>query len=76
MKTYQTIEPSGFRRGEYVGHCNGAQRIVRDGAGWRTAGLRSQAGAPVFLSASTLAELDAMLVNESRRIADKTTSVS
>lgn len=75
MKNYLRIEPS-IRRGEYIGHCNGAQRILRDGSRWRTAGLRSQVGAPVFLSARTLNELDGMLDDESRRLADKAASAS
>ena len=28
------IEKSGLRKGEYVGYCNGANRITRFGSGW------------------------------------------
>lgn len=58
MKSLLRIEKSAFRRGEYVGYCQGAQRVIRDGAVWRTAGLCSSAGNPVVASARTLAQLD------------------
>ena len=53
------ISKSGFRRGEYVLHLNGAQRVVRCERGWRTAGLCSLAGGSIFASGRTLAELSA-----------------
>ena len=29
------VEKSGWRKGEYVGYCNGANKIIRSGSGWR-----------------------------------------
>ena len=55
------IDKSAFRRGEYVGYCNGAQRIRKGGLGWQTYALGSTQGEPVFVSAPTLRELGAML---------------
>ncbi len=57
----QNISKSAFRKGEYVGHCCGAQRIVRHADGWYTQGLVSCAGKPVYVHARTLAELGAKL---------------
>lgn len=61
MKNLSHIEKSAFRRGEFVGYCNGAQRIIRNGAGWKTAGLRSASGVPVNASGRTLEELNSKL---------------
>ena len=55
------ISKSAFRKGEYVAHCCGAQRVIRSGAGWRTAGLLSLRGTAVYRSARTLAALGATL---------------
>lgn len=35
MKAMANIEKSGLRKGEYVGYCNGANRIRREGKFWR-----------------------------------------
>ncbi len=51
------IEKAAFRKGEYVGYCQGAQRIIRGGEGWRTAGLRSSAGKTLSVTAPTLEAL-------------------
>jgi len=55
------ISKSAFRKGEYVGHCRGAQRILRFADGWRTCGLLSLAGTAVYAKGRTLAELGAKL---------------
>lgn len=55
------IEKSGFRRGEYIGYCNGAQRIRRSGSGWATYALGSSSGVFVYAYADTLRELGAKL---------------
>lgn len=57
MKLPHNIEKSAFRKGEYVGYCNGAQRIRRGGEGWVTNGLCSSQGEAVFAQARTLMEL-------------------
>jgi len=54
---HPNIESSAFRKGEYIGYCNGAQRIRRCGKGWQTYGLASSQGEAVFFYARTLAEL-------------------
>jgi hypothetical protein len=51
------IEKSGFRKGEYVGYCKGAQRIRRTSYGWQTYALASSAGEFVAASGRTLKEL-------------------
>lgn len=51
------IEKSAFRKGEYVGYCNGAQRIRRTGKGWQTYALGSSKGVFVPAYGRTLAEL-------------------
>lgn len=61
MKLPNNIDKSAFRRGEYVGYCNGAQRIRRGGEGWRTYALGSSAGKFVDATAPTLMELGAKL---------------
>ncbi len=53
------ISRSAFRKGEYVMHAAGAQRVIRTGTTWRTAGLLSLAGKGVWLVARTLKELGA-----------------
>ena len=57
MKSHPRIDKSAFRRGEYIGYCNGAQRIRRCGNGWQTYGLASSAGEAVFATAPTLQAL-------------------
>ena len=61
MKNLSNIEHSRFRRGEYVGYCQGVQRIRRGGLGWQTYALGSSAGQFVAMSARTLEELNAKL---------------
>ena len=52
------ISKSGFRRGEYVLHLGGAQRVVRSREGWRICGLLSLQGRPLYAGpCRTLAEL-------------------
>lgn len=53
----QNIDKSAFRKGEYIGHCNGAQRIRKGGQGWETYALASTQGAFTPATASTLCEL-------------------
>jgi len=61
MKYYSNIEKSAFRKGEYVGYCQGAQRIRRAAGGWQTYALGSTAGQFVPLHAPTLEELNEKL---------------
>ena len=63
MASYLNIDKSAFRWGEYVGYCNGAQRIRRCGYGWETYSLGSSSGTFTPLRARTLREL-------SRKISD------
>lgn len=58
---HPNIDKSSFRRGEYVGYCNGAQRIRRGGQGWETYRLGSSAGAFTYATAGTLFELGGKL---------------
>jgi hypothetical protein len=51
------IDKSAFRKGEYVGHCQGTQRIRRGGQGWQTYALGSTSGHFIYASAPTLKEL-------------------
>ena len=51
------IEKAAFRKGEYIGYCNGAQRIRKGGQGWRTYELGSAAGTFVSVTAPTLRQL-------------------
>lgn len=51
------IEKSAHRRGEYVGYCNGAQRIRKGGEGWRTYALGSTDGTFIPTTAPTLRQL-------------------
>lgn len=61
MKALPNIEKSAFRKGEYIGYCNGAQRIRRCGAVWQTYALGSATGTPVFIYAATLEEMSRRL---------------
>lgn len=61
MKALLNISKSAFRKGEYVGHCNGAQRIRRGGEGWVTYALGSSAGTFTPATAPTLEALSAKL---------------
>lgn len=45
------------RRGEYIGYCNGAQRIRKECGYWVTYGLGSAQGKQVYASGKTLREL-------------------
>lgn|GEM_PF-4830457 len=65
MKNLPNIDKAAFRRGEYVGYCNGAQRIRRCSAGWETYALGSSAGKFEPARASTLEELSAILAARS-----------
>lgn len=38
MKNLSNVEKSAFRRGEYIGHLDGAQRITRNGKEWMMLG--------------------------------------
>lgn len=61
MKYLHNIEKSAFRKGEYVGYCNGAQRIVKLGQQWVCNGLVSSAGTRMYAAAATLKELSKIL---------------
>ena len=39
MRDYTNIDKSGFRKGEYVGYCNGAKRIRLFDQGWHLEGV-------------------------------------
>ena len=54
---HPNIEKSAFRHGEYVGYCNGAQKIRKGGQGWETYGLGSQTGVRTYATAQTLFKL-------------------
>ena len=58
---HHNIEKSGFRHGEYIGYCNGAQRIRRGGQGWETYSLGSSAGQFTYATADTLYQLGGKL---------------
>jgi hypothetical protein len=60
---HPNIDKSATRKGEYIGYCNGAQRIVRGGQGWRTAGLVSSAGITTYATAQTLFQLGGQLAH-------------
>ena len=52
------ISKSGFRRGEYVLHLDGAQRIIGKPGDWRVCGLLSLSGRPLYAGpCRTLADL-------------------
>lgn len=55
MKNFHNIEPSGFRKGEYIGYAHGVWRITR---GWRS--WLCSNGAQSF-TRRTLAEISAAL---------------
>ena len=61
MKYLHNIEKSAFRKGEYVGYCNGAQRIVKVGQQWVCNGLVSSTGTRMYAAAATLKELSKIL---------------
>jgi hypothetical protein len=61
MKYLHNIEKSAFCKGEYVGYCNGAQRIIKSGQQWVCSGLVSSAGTRMYASAATLKELSKIL---------------
>ena len=58
---HPNIDKSTFRAGEYVGYCNGAQRIRRGGKGWETYALGSQSGVFTYATEQTLHELGGKL---------------
>lgn len=58
---HPNIEKSATRKGEFIGHCNGAQRIRRGGLGYETYALGSSAGVFTYATASTLFELGGKL---------------
>ena len=60
---HPNIDKSAFRRGEYVGYCNGAQRIRKGGQGWETYSLGSSAGVATYATAATLFELGGKLAH-------------
>ena len=61
MKYLHNIEKSAFRKGEYVGYCNGAQRIVKFNHQWVCNGFVSYAGTRMYNAAATLEELSKIL---------------
>lgn len=58
MRYLHNIEKSGFRKGEYVGYCDGAWRIVRVSGIWRAIHVN---GKYWSVEAPTLAELSPLL---------------
>lgn len=68
MKQLFTIEKCSTRKGEYIGYCNGAQRIRKGGKGWQTYALGSSSGEFFPATAKTLEELDAILLSEAIRL--------
>lgn len=67
MRNLPNIEKSAFRKGEYVGHCKGAQLIRKGGEGWETYRLGSiSQGEFVRVTARTLAELSIKLEDEEK----------
>ena len=61
MKSLSRIDKAAFRQGEYVGYCNGAQRIRKCGNLWQTYTLGSSTGEFVQLYAHTLEEMNRLL---------------
>ena len=59
---HPNIERSAFRRGEFIGYCNGAQRIRKGGQGYETYSLAS-AGVKTYATAPTLFELGGQLAH-------------
>ena len=60
---HPNISKSSFRHGEYIGYCNGAQRIRKGGQGYETYALGSSAGAFTYATAGTLFELGGKLAH-------------
>jgi hypothetical protein len=58
---HSRIEKSATRKGEYVGYCNGAQRIRPGGRGWETYALGSASGTFTYVTAETLYQLGGKL---------------
>jgi hypothetical protein len=58
---HYNIEISASREGEYVGYCNGVQRIRKGGMGWETYALGSSSGTFVYATAETLVQLGGKL---------------
>ena len=67
------ISKNTFRPGEYVAHCQGAQRVIKTSGGWCTAGLLSLQGVAHYRSGRTLAALGAKLepLNVAQLVADE-----
>ena len=61
MNLHSRIDKSATRKGEYVGYCNGAQRIRRGGRGWETYALGSSSGIYTYATAPTLYQLGGIL---------------
>ena len=61
MKYLTRIDKSAFRKGEYIGYCNGAQRIRKGGLGWQCYGLSSTQGEAIYTTAETLEKLNSKL---------------
>lgn len=66
MRHFTNIEPSAFRRFQYVGYADGVWHINRSGTGWlavKTLGHNTETGDTRYstLHARTLAELSALL---------------
>lgn len=51
------IDRSTVRKGEYVLYLHGSQRVTGRKGAWRTAGLCSLTGSPVYATGRTLQEL-------------------
>lgn len=58
---HHRIEKAVYRKGEYIGYCNGAQRIRVGGQGWETYALGSTSGTFTYATAPTLDKLGAKL---------------
>lgn len=69
MHSLPNIEKAAFCKNDYIGYCNGAQRIRKSGKSWQTCGLASSAGEAVFLSAPTLRELSDKLAAHKAKLA-------
>jgi len=54
---HRLIETSATRKGEYVGYCDGVQRIRKTPNGWETYSLGSSSGTFHLVSGRTLTEL-------------------
>lgn len=74
MKSLPNIEPSAFRKGEYVGYCHGVWRIMRSAAGggswfaYRAVRSSCRTNEPFNFQAGTLASLSAMLTKEAETV--------